>query len=265
MSAPQGPYAFHRPGERVERLEDHIINGLQAIQTYYLAEGYHHFMVFRLKALGIDVRPVEVEGALMLAYAYHDIAKAAEPYQSVIVEGHGAPGHELVSAYVARITLEEGVLRLPEPLGWACVKAIALHMGAMRELPERTIRTSIRRILRQARCNAFTMSESTTSWFNDLLKRCWHIGGLPPPTLPDHEITISLEALSFFVAQELSPRLKGSDRYKAEDLATLLLLHPVVLADELAVAINIGRKPRRWAKGFTDSVEEARKYRRGVP
>jgi len=67
--------------------------------------------------------------------------------------------------------------------------------------------------------------------------------------------------LSFFVAQELSPRLKGSDRYRAEDLAILLLLHPAVLADELAVAINIGREPRRWAKDFTDSVEEARKYR----
>jgi len=51
--------------------------------------------------------------------------------------------------------------------------------------------------------------------------------------------------------------------YLAEDLATLLLLHLVVLADELAVAINIGRKPRRWARDFTDSVEEARKYRRG--
>jgi len=244
----------------VEGLEEHIIRGVEAIKDYYLAEGYQHYVANRLRPLGVEVRAAEVEGALILSYAYHDIAKAAEPYQSDVMRGRGAPGHEIVSARMTYIALWEGALRLPEPLAWACVKAVALHMGAMRESPDQSAIAALR-ILERANRDAFIMDEVVTSWFEDLLRRCWHINELPTPALPETEVVISREDLRRFVASCLSPRLRGSSEYTAEDLATLLLLHPIILADEIAVATNIGREPRRWAKDFTDGVREARKYR----
>ncbi len=261
MSSSQGPYAFYRPGERVERLEDHIVEGLKAIRNYYLAEGYHHYVASRLRALGIEVGPAEVKGALILSYAYHDIAKAAEPYQTNIMNEGGASGHEVVSAYVAYVALSEGPLRLPETLMWASVKAIALHMGAMRESPEQTVSERISKILRRVGRDAFTMSEDVVSWFNGLLECHWHIDELPPPLLPGRELIISMRDLKLFVAKYLSPRLAGRSRFNAEDLATLLLLHPLLVADEVAVAKNTCRGLRRWAEGFIDSVKVARKYR----
>jgi len=264
VSSPQGPYAFYRPGERVERLEDHIVRGLEVIENYYLEEGYQHYVASRLQTLGIEVGPAEVEGALVLSYAYHDIAKAAEPYQSSIMNEHGAPGHEVVSAYVIYVVLGVGLMRLPEPLAWACVKAVALHMGAMRESPDRTIDESISKILKLAHHDAFTMSSDVVSWFNSLLERHWHIDGLPPPKLPSREFAIPMRDLKLFVARHLSPRLSGSSKFNAEDLATLLLLHSLLVADEMAVARNTGREPRRWAKYFIDSVKIARRYRREI-
>ena len=255
------PYAFNRPGERVERLKDHIIKGLEAIREYYIKEGYQVYVVHRLKALSLDVEPTMIEGALLFSYIYHDIAKAAEPYQTRIIRNRSASGHDIVSAFIAMLALEEGPFWLPEPLGWACVKAIAFHMVGLRELVEKAV-IMAGNILKQHDLDAFTMSEEVVLWFNKLVESSWQIPEIPPPTLQARELTILWEDLRLFISR-LSPRLRGSSDFNAEDLATMLILHPLVVADEVAVATNIGREVKPWARDFIDSIGEARKYRRG--
>jgi len=266
-------YAF-KDSKREELLKDHVEAGLEAIRAFYLDEGYHKFLVSKLSSLGVVLRPSQAEAVLVMTYIYHDLGKAMEPLQTRLKRGSGAPGHETLSAYLAASVMgllgpraNEGWAGLPNAVGWGTVLAILVHMSALRDLMSSL--TALDRYYRTSKLFYFT--DEAFEEVNSIIEGCWDVRELPPPLLPHTCMRVDREELRRF-RDKLGTELSGfglGGRYVSKEKALMktfsyLVLHPLLVADEYAVAKNIGREPRRWAKDFIDSVKIARKYRREI-
>ena len=264
-------YAF-RDGEREELLKDHVEAGLEAIRTFYLDGGYHKFLISKLSTLGVVLEPAQAEAVLLMAYTYHDLGKAVEPLQTRLRSGSGAPGHETLSAYLAASVMgllnsigDERWAGLPDVVSWGTVLAILAHMSALRDLMSSL--TSLDQHYRPIK--SFYFTREAFEEVNSIIDECWDVEEIPPPLLPRACMRVSREGLEDFVNKlgaEL-PRPGPGGRYVSREEALLrtlsyLVLHPLIIADEYAVAKNMGprRGLRRWARDFVESVELARRH-----
>lgn len=238
-------YAFKKPNERTETLEEHITNGIRLINDLYIAKNYHLYIKCRLKSFGYEYPSNEVANSILIAYAYHDIGKACKKLQEKICMGGGAPGHEILSAMILYKHLREAE-RLT-PLNKGIILAISLHMGALRKLHES---------LNEAKKYLSPLPEEAIIEFNQILDNCWP-KNLPVPKLPERDMNLTPKDLPLLINEAknyvLLRLVRDIVRKAAVITATYLLLHPVITADEYAVCKSQGGKPRSWILEFLNS------------
>jgi len=238
-------YAFKKPGERVETLEEHIKNGIHFINNCYIAKNYHFYIKNRLQSFGHHYSNDMVANSILIAYAYHDIGKACKSLQEKIRMGGGAPGHEILSATILYKHFQE--TKKLTPLNKGIILAISLHMGALRKLNES---------LREAIKYLSPLSEEAIIEFNQILDNYWP-KNLPVPKLPEKNMNLTRRDL-YLLINELGNhtllRLVGDIVGKAAVITVAyLLLHPVITADEYAVCKSQRKKPRSWVLEFLKS------------
>lgn len=119
---------------RGERLAEH---SYLVLRLYCEAFGSAHE---RLIAKRLDIDPYPVSVAMRAACLLHDVGKALTEYQHRIVQGWGAPFHEIVSAYATYYTLCNALSRqkpaVRNALSFAATCAVLQHHQAMRSFQE---------------------------------------------------------------------------------------------------------------------------------
>jgi len=236
-------YAYYSEN-RKEPLDLHIITGLKQIELIYLKRGYHRYIKARLKALGYEYDETYVKKIMLMTYAYHDIGKATEKLQEMIMNGKGAPYHEVLSAIILKNQFDEQYIT---PLEKGCVIAVLLHMGALRD-PIKSINKAISQGIIYTR-----LKGDTITWFNKTLKKIY-------PEIADiflikqsRDMTFnkkSVYELISFLGEYFYIKRGTEQRIVPIQLSTYLLLHPLITADELAVCKNTNKKPRKWIDEF---------------
>jgi len=251
-------YAF-KSKERTELLKDHIQVGLKVIRELYIDEGYHRHIARRVASVGAKLETWEAEAIIYMAYIYHDSGKAVEPFQSMIRKGRGAPGHEVLSAYLAAVVLKRWC-KFPEDVNVGIPLAILLHMGALRHYFESIT------ILEKRGLASFQLTREAIQEFNQIISYSWPMD-VSPPVIQEKDIKLRRNELLNFIKEEIFkglPSLKYG-RLKEESkrrwLLTYMVLHPLLIADEYAVAKNTGQKPRPWAKEFAETTRALHRLR----
>ena len=238
-------YAFKKPPERVETLEEHIKNGIHFIRNFYIAKKYHLFVRHRLEKFGYNYSDGEVVNSILTAYAYHDIGKACKKLQEKIRIGGGAPGHEILSAVILYKHLRE--VEKITPITRGIILAISLHMGALRRLNES---------LNEAVKHLSPLPKEAIIEFNRILDDCWP-KDLFVPKLAERDMNLTLKDLHLLIEEVedyVFLRLVGDVVGKAAVImAAYLFLHPVITADEYAVCKSQGKEPRSWVLEFLRS------------
>lgn len=206
-------YAFKREGDRVETLERHVNVGLRFLREIYLKRGYGKHVALRL-----DLSIKEAEYVINVAYAMHDLGKAYSPYHELIVKGHGAPGHEVISAYVI---LQE-LLSVDDDLRKGMALAVLLHHHAMRTLTksfDKAIETS------KTSGRPFTLRDENLEDLNRIYSKLGINLSFPKE--------ISKEELQRVYAS-IRPTLKAYYNARTSYVLAYLILHPLSTSDVLA-------------------------------
>jgi len=245
----------------------HIKNGIEAIKKYYFRWRYQQYVARRISTLlGRKIDPDDITMAISLSYIFHDVGKIVEPFQGRIRKGRGAPGHEIISAYLTMMTLEEWQ-RLPELITRSITLAILLHMGAIRDLLNAT--EQLRRI-----SHSFKLEAEVSREFNSIVEDCWFFNEIEPPLIPAKNLEFTTRDINRILIGRyigkwipLMRDIPYEERFKPKITTTILaflILHPLLIADEYAVCQAVGReKMRRWASDFIRSLEEAQKRKHG--
>jgi len=261
-------YAFKSEG-RTELLRDHIKTGLRIIKELYIHEGYHKHVVCRMASMGVEFKAEEAEAAICTAYIYHDSGKAMDPLQSMIRRGRGARGHEVLSAYLAYLTLREW-REFPEDVNISICLAILLHMSALRHFLKGIY--VLKDLLKETGYSSFQMVRESIQEFNLIVSDSWHkLLSLDtyPPIIQEQSIQVKYGELKEFVKDFMFSKLPRPkyERLKTESarrwLMAYMILHPLLIADEYAVAENTGKRPRPWAREFAETTRALRHLKRG--
>ncbi|MEM3791950.1 MAG: CRISPR-associated endonuclease Cas3'', partial [Candidatus Bathyarchaeia archaeon] len=234
-------YAYN-DGDRVETLERHITAGLRYMQEIYLKNMYHRHISKRL-----NVSDEDSINLLKVAYMLHDLGKAYDPFQTRIIEGHGAPGHEVLSSYVA----VKHCKVLDENLTRSVALSILLHHHAMRTLSEAFIQF--------CEVKHFTISMEKAEW----LKRNVYadvLNFLPNSLTSEQVVNVLMRELNRLITPKLS---EGLGQIYA---TAYLILHPLMVCDNLSAYtakfggdivkvedLDLG-KLRNWIREFLLSV-----------
>lgn len=205
-------YAYYEVGGREEPLERHVNVGLTFIDELYISRGYHYHMARRL-----NIDEETSKRILKATYTLHDLGKAYRPFQDMILIGRGAPGHEVVSAYIALKCLNGISLDFRRAIAFS----ILLHHHAMR-----TILKAILKI--KSYKSAFTLP---SEGLEELSKLCSNLGfnialenRIEPETIID-------------ALEELGDLFKASSEVWREYTLAYLLLHPLITCDVLAATV----------------------------
>jgi len=229
--------------DRKELLLDHIINGLKFIKYYYISLGFHKVVCKRLQ-LYFDqenIKPDDIKLAMYLTYVSHDLGKASIKYQCNILNGKGAPGHELLSALIIYDSLNKNkhlyFSNVHEEIKFAIILAIIKHHSAMRPPME-----SIAKFHQvPAKFKHDAISE-----IHSIIRKAENITltELPIEVKPNYSLS---ERKKFYkeVLRYLNPVPRNEvERYKYQKITLLssLLLHPLMTADNYAAAIASKKK-----------------------
>ncbi|MHA1594227.1 MAG: hypothetical protein ACTSXX_05725 [Candidatus Baldrarchaeia archaeon] len=242
-------YASYTP-ERKETLEDHIIYGMAFIKWKYLDKNYHKYLSARLKSFYIEIDPYLSADIVMAAYFLHDSGKAFIPLQNNIKMGHGAPGHEVLSAILSLKSIKI-VANIPEEVkrnlknSIAC--AIILHMSALRSPIE-----GINVLLRN---KSYIFSKNAARFFRNLVKKSsWKWRGISFDFKEFQVNTDDIRQLINNIAPIFAVYKRNNRRFIPYFLLTNLLVHPVIMADEFSASLASNKSPRPWAREFINSI-----------
>jgi len=201
-------YAYREVGGREETLEEHVHVGLMFLDKLYISKGYHHHIARRL-----DIDEESSKIALKATYALHDLGKAYRPFQDMILKGQGAPGHEVLSAY---LTLK--CLNLDLSIKGGIAFSILLHHHAMRVIIKAVSKVKNYR-------SAFTISNEDLEYLSRLYSNLGLKVSLEDKIEPKAIINI---------LDKLTDLFKASPKVWKEYTLAYLLLHPLVTCDIMA-------------------------------
>lgn len=217
-------YAFNRHGDRVETLERHILVGLNFLHEIYIKRGYAEHVARRLNI------PCKVaETILKTAYALHDIGKAYDPYQQLIIKGKGAPGHETLSAYIVlkHLNIEIGLGKeLDDQFRKGIALAIMLHHHAMRSIWEAL--NSLCKVVKQH--PKYTLSTHAQTY----LVNIYSILNIQVNNPTNIKPSIIIET----ILKKLAKTMKAQSNERRTYNITYLTLHPLITCDVLAAATS---------------------------
>ena len=249
-------YAF-KDKDYEETMKEHILNGIDFIDKGFLRRGYHIYIAKRLHLLNLkEVSPFDVKKAIAIAYIYHDIGKALQPFQENILCGEGARSHEIFSSIIMFKNFREQSFFRCKALFNACLIAVLLHMSASRGNLISETRLFMKRFSMDAKAGRLYIDESSVDELNRIIGEAWHKLDLgdPVPIVRERPLIISQQDIEKATIALLQLTYGKSPSYYQTMFSAISILHPLLLADCYAASIARKTEERR---PFVDEFIEA--------